>query len=55
MKTEYKNLSKKAKALLNREEDYEVDWKRGINGLEAEDIVAFANSKKRGFYFNWCR
>jgi len=45
---EYQGLSEKANALLMREEGYDVDWKRGINGLESEDIVAFANSKKDG-------
>lgn len=46
--TEYKGLSEKSKALLNRDEGYEVDWKKSIAGLEPEDIVAFANSKKGG-------
>ncbi|MGF7117702.1 AlbA family DNA-binding domain-containing protein [Methanobacterium oryzae] len=45
---EYQGLSEKAKALLSQEEDYDVDWKRGINGLDSEDFVAFANSKKGG-------
>ncbi len=48
MKTEYKTMSKRVKLLLNREEDYDVDWKGDINGLHSEDIVAFANSKNGG-------
>lgn len=48
MKTEYKTLSTKVKSLLNREESYDVDWKRDLNGLKPEVIVAFANSKNGG-------
>lgn len=48
MKNEYKTLSSRVKLLLNREEDYDVDWKQSINGLDSQDIVAFANSKKGG-------
>jgi ATP-dependent DNA helicase RecG len=47
-KTEYKTLSKKVKVLLAREEGLDSDWKRGMNGLESEDLVAFANSKNGG-------
>lgn len=45
---EYKNLSKKVKLLLSREEGYDVDWKRNVKGLSSKDIVAFANSKNGG-------
>src|SRR5262249_10559769 len=45
---EYKTLSQRAKQLLSREEGFEVDFKRALSGLEAEDIVAFANSKAGG-------
>lgn len=48
MKNEYKTLSSRVKLLLNREEGFDVDWKQGINGLDSEDIVAFANSKNGG-------
>jgi hypothetical protein len=45
---EYQRLSKRAAQLLVREEGFDVDFKRSISGLEAEDIVAFANSKAGG-------
>lgn len=48
MKMEFETISEKAESLLNQEEGYEVDWKRSIVGLKAEDIVAFANSKNGG-------
>lgn len=48
MKMEFKTISKEAKLILNGEEGYEVDWKRSMEGLDSEDIVAFANSKNGG-------
>ncbi|UTB33879.1 MAG: ATP-binding protein [Methanobacterium sp. ERen5] len=48
MKMEYESLSDKVELLLNREEGYDVDWKRNVGSLEIEDIVAFANSKNGG-------
>jgi len=47
-KLEYKGLSKRAKLLLSRQESYDVDFKRAISGLDSEDFVAFANSRRGG-------
>jgi ATP-dependent DNA helicase RecG len=46
--TEYKSLSQRAKQLLAREEGFDVDFKRSVSAVEADDIVAFANSKAGG-------
>jgi len=48
MKQAYKGISKRAKILLSGQEGYDVDFKRSINGLKSEDIVAFANSNEGG-------
>ncbi|MBS4537738.1 ATP-binding protein [Clostridium sp. D2Q-11] len=45
---EYKNISDRAKYLLNREEGYDVDFKQSLSGLDSSDFVAFANSDKGG-------
>jgi ATP-dependent DNA helicase RecG len=44
----YQDLSERAKSLLQREEDYDVDFKQSSKGLAPEDIVAFANSPRGG-------
>jgi ATP-dependent DNA helicase RecG len=46
--SEYKRLSQRARQLLVREEGFDVDFKRSVSGLEADDIVAFANAKAGG-------
>lgn len=46
MKTEFKGLTQSTIKLLNKEENVDVDFKR--EGIESEDIVAFANSKNGG-------
>lgn len=48
MKQEYNEISPEAQKLLSREEGYDVDFKRDINGLHGEDLIAFANSKTGG-------
>jgi predicted HTH transcriptional regulator len=45
---EFQTISDRAKRLLRREEDFEVAFKRSILGLESDDLVSFANSKKGG-------
>jgi predicted HTH transcriptional regulator len=47
-KQEYKGVSKRARALLNGQENYDVDFKRAVSGLESDDMVAFANSRHGG-------
>lgn len=47
-KAEYKALSARAKALLNRSETYDVEFKESISGLDSSDIVSFANSERGG-------
>ncbi|WP_416829166.1 helix-turn-helix domain-containing protein [Ectobacillus polymachus] len=37
-------ISNKALQLLNKEEGYDVDFKRDMKGLKPEDLVSFANS-----------
>jgi predicted HTH transcriptional regulator len=44
----YMSVSRKSKALLNRQEGLDVDFKLTIKGVEATDLVAFANSEKGG-------
>jgi predicted HTH transcriptional regulator len=48
MKTEFKTISKKARFLLDNQESLDVDFKRSLSGLEASDLVAFANSENGG-------
>ena len=48
MTQEYKGISKRAHELLNMQEGYDVDYKRSLSGLEATDLVAFANSDNGG-------
>lgn len=46
--SEFKGISQRARHLLSRGEDRRVDYKRHVNGLHAEDLVAFANSPDGG-------
>jgi predicted HTH transcriptional regulator len=39
---------KQIRKMLNKEEDFEVEFKESLSGLESEDIVSFANSEKGG-------
>lgn len=43
-----KKISERASILLNKEEGYDVDYKRNQKGLSVDDLVAFANSSKGG-------
>ncbi|HEY1221017.1 MAG: ATP-binding protein [Bryobacteraceae bacterium] len=45
---EYQSISDRANRLLSRQEDFYVAFKRSISGLESDDLVSFANSKKGG-------
>lgn len=36
------------RALINREESYDVEFKESVAGLKSEDLVAFANSQSGG-------
>ena len=47
-KNSFKTLSKRVKLLLNREEDYDVEFKESLSGLDSTDLVAFANSEAGG-------
>ncbi|WP_197046621.1 AlbA family DNA-binding domain-containing protein [Oceanobacillus salinisoli] len=42
------NISNRAKTILNKEEGYDVDYKRDLKGLSVDDLVAFANSSTGG-------
>lgn len=44
----YKKLSARGRALTCREEGLDVEFKEGLSGLEAIDLVAFANSDLGG-------
>lgn len=48
MLSQYKDISKRAKELLSSGESKFVDYKEKVNGLHAEDLVAFANSNDGG-------
>ena len=45
---EYQEISHKTSALLNQQENTNVDFKRSLNGLDATDLIAFANSEFGG-------
>jgi hypothetical protein len=45
---EFSSISECANRLLRREEGFDVDFKRSLSGLEGEDLVSFANSKRGG-------
>lgn len=42
------SISEKANQLLNKEEGFDVDFKRDMKGLKPEDLVSFANSPLGG-------
>lgn len=44
----YMTVSQKTKALLNKQEGLDVDYKMTVKGLESTDLVAFANSPNGG-------
>jgi predicted HTH transcriptional regulator len=44
----YMTISRKSRALLERQEGYDVDFKLSVKGVEATDLVAFANSERGG-------
>jgi hypothetical protein len=44
----YMSVSRKAKALLDRQEGFDVDFKLTVKGVDAIDFVAFANSERGG-------
>jgi ATP-dependent DNA helicase RecG len=50
-KQEYKGVTAESKILLGGEEGYDVEFKRSMNGLTNEDLVAFANSEEGGVIF----
>jgi hypothetical protein len=45
---EFQAISDRANRLLSREGDFDVAFKKSISGLESDDFVSFANSKKGG-------
>lgn len=45
---EHAGISERARDLLNRQEDRDVDFKRQLSGLASADLVAFANSPTGG-------
>jgi ATP-dependent DNA helicase RecG len=45
---EHAGISKRARDLLSRQEDRDVDFKRQLSGLASADLVAFANSPTGG-------
>lgn len=47
-KNEFKTITKRTMLLLNREENYDVEFKESLKGLDSSDIVAFANSELGG-------
>lgn len=48
LKSEFNTLSARAKALLERSETFDVEFKESVSGLESSDIVSFANSERGG-------
>ena len=44
----YMSISRRARALLNRQEGFDVDFKLTVKGVQATDLVAFANSERGG-------
>lgn len=46
--SEYQGVSRRARILLAGSENSDVDFKEAINGLDASDLVAFANSVRGG-------
>jgi len=41
-------ITKRTKQLLDAEENYEIEFKQSVGGLDSADIVAFANSEHGG-------
>lgn len=48
LKSEFNTLSARAKALLEKSETFDVEFKESVSGLESSDIVSFANSERGG-------
>ncbi len=48
VKSEYNTVSARAKAMLERSETFDVEFKESVSGLESSDIVSFANSERGG-------
>lgn len=44
----YMSISRKSRALLDRQEGLDADFKLTIKGVESTDLVAFANSERGG-------
>lgn len=44
----FKAISNRAQLLLSQQEDYDVEFKSDLKGLDSSDIVAFANSETGG-------
>ena len=44
----FKGMSSRARLLLARKEGLDAEFKAQLNGLEVEDLVAFANSRRGG-------
>ncbi len=45
---EHEQITDRTRQLLNKEEGYDVDFKRNLQGVHSEDLVSFANSKDGG-------
>ncbi|HKL11070.1 MAG TPA: ATP-binding protein [Clostridia bacterium] len=41
-------ITKRTKQILDAEENYEIEFKQSVGGLDSSDIVAFANSEHGG-------
>jgi predicted HTH transcriptional regulator len=48
LKSEFRTLSARAKAILESAETNDVEFKESVSGLESTDIVSFANSEQGG-------
>lgn len=44
----YRGLRAETRRMLEGEEDYDVEFKESLSSLDADDLVAFANSKRGG-------
>lgn len=44
----FKGLTRRTRLLLARQEDYDVEFKRSVAGIDQGDLVAFANSPRGG-------
>jgi hypothetical protein len=45
---EFQSISDRANRLLDQAEDFGVAFKKSLSGLESDDLVSFANSKRGG-------